>query len=309
MDNYISEDLLSDLISESDIPKELLLQEGWQDMDIKDKVLGTASGVLRFLFWLYQAIKFAQLPEDKMLSKKVTDALKKHPIMKKGGNLNIKVIVIPAAAINAFVSPASASGFGEMKIFMYGGLVNLIGRDSDDVVAIGLHEVGHFLKQHLSYHAYMQMAGTFGLMKLSEWIMKYVKENRKFMAVLATALLIMSQLTVMAGMAYLSRAMEKQADQFAIDAGYGPQLASGLQKMQKFGSYSAIQQKCGKACQAIKKIDNTLSTHPETEERIKDILKRSETFAALKSGNNNKLKQVALGEIRRYTQEYLILNG
>ena len=114
----------------------------------------------------------------------------------------------------------------------------------------------------------------------------------------------MSQLTVMASTAFISRCLERQADEFAINTGYGKDLANALDKMQKFGTYSQIESKCGIICKTVKSIDTALASHPETKDRVQTILSKTETLKALQKMDKGGIARIAMQEMKDYSWQY-----
>lgn len=289
------------------LDENVIIDESFDDSLAQIKVLETASNVIKTIFTILQAIKFQMsLSEDKELTKKMTSIMKSHPHGSRyaKGGMKFQVMVVPAPVLNAFVSPMSGVVPGQMTLFLYGGLVNLLGRNSDEIIAVSLHEIGHFLKFHMQQRILANMVVGAGIGKLIQWLVSNVKADKKFVAIVVGGLIVVSQISAMAAMAFISRLNEKEADQYAIDAGYGNALASSLSKMRSFGTYAAIEKKCGKMCQLIKKVDNALATHPETMSRVQDILKRTEVWEAMKKKDAKKLQKIAANEMYLAAREY-----
>jgi Zn-dependent protease with chaperone function len=282
-----------------------------EDEDTKKKfnAITNAMAIINFFSVFYESVRLSIMSkEDKLLSDKV------NKLYEKNRQVTFKIKVIPVTAINAFVSADSIlHSPGKITVFLYGGLVNLLGRDSRELTAIILHEIGHALKFHMLIGMYTNIITNLGLSTLLKFILKDMKLDSLIKQTLAVSMLIMIHLLTSAAEAFVSRSLERQADEYVIKVGYGKDLANALSKMKKFKSYSALDTECGKICKAIKYVENTLASHPETEERIKDLLSKDATLKALQSKNKGEILKLGMKEVRKEVFEYVmnknILNG
>jgi len=281
-----------------------------EDEDTKKKfnAITNAMAVIHFFSIFYDSVRLSIMSkEDKFLSDKI------NKLYEKNTSSIFKIKVVPSTAINAFVSAESLINPGKITIFLYGGLVNLLGRDSRELTAIILHEIGHALKFHLAVGIATNFATGMGLTKLLKFILKDMKTDSLIKQILVVAMLIMIHLLTSAAEAFVNRSLERQADEYVIKSGYGKDLADALSKMKKFKSYSELDTECGKICKSIKYIEKTLSNHPESGERIKDLLSKSETLNALQSKNKGEILKLGMKEVRKEVFEYAmnknILNG
>lgn len=276
----------------------------------QEKVLGQTNSVVSFFHNLWNGISFYnRTAVDPVLTKKLND------ILQGGGNVKFKQVrewvvrIIPASTINAFVAYPYSYLFdpGKGTIFLYGGLVKLLGRKSDDLMGVILHEVGHFAKFHL--HIGMgAMAGKASLSTLiTTWLLKFVKGGSgRMKALMVGSLLILATVTLSAAWGFVRRTNERSADDFVIQYGYGKGLAGALVKMNKFGSISGLKTKCGKMCQAMNKIDRAFSSHPQARERVKTLLNNDKIWKSMQKKKKGNLTEILMTEIVKMVKEDVI---
>ncbi len=145
--------------------------------------------------------------------------------------------------INAFAAPG---GF----LYVYSGLL-IAAEDEAELAGVLAHEIGHIVGRHSAN----QLAAQFGIQLLSAIALGEEASQG------AT---IITQIAAQLGSARFSRDDEREADKYGvkytIDAGYDPEgLLSFFAKLKKLEG--------GKRSD----VDKLLSSHPATEERIRDI--------------------------------------
>jgi beta-barrel assembly-enhancing protease len=164
-----------------------------------------------------------------------------------------------ARQINAFAAPG---GF----LYVYSGLL-IAADDEAEVAGVLAHEIGHIVGRHSAN----QLAAQFGIQLLTSIALG--EEPNQGAAIIA-------QMAAQLGSARFSRDDEREADKYGvkytIDAGYDPEgLLSFFAKLKKLEG--------GKRSD----VDKLLSSHPATDERIRDIEARIERYGA-EGGKKNR---------------------
>ena len=236
-----------------------------QEQNIKLGVIAFLGSLLVSLFSVvitsYNLKKRSKV--DVTLTKKINTIL-------KSGNKYI-VHVISLKEPNAF-----ALGFGH-RLFITDALLQLL--DEREITAVLLHEAYHAAKKH-------------GL--------KFVVFNSTFLAIVASfistasfasALLFVFMMFLSTPLwnILISKRLELRADSFAVKQGYGNELSNALEKLQVWVNKRRPPSECTTiVCKIVTKIDQLLSSHPEIETRLKNIL-----------GQISKLKNVSLQKIKK----------
>jgi len=182
---------------------------------------------------------------------------------------------------NAFV-------FWGKQIFITDKLIKLL--SEKELVAVMLHEAYHVDKHHLLKHLAIQYPFfyIFMFVVMAQFPLVGNLHVSLFLAVLTFRLMTTSM--EIPYRILISRKQENLADGFAVKYGYGDEIISALNKLER--EYKRLQsgQKCGTICQAHRKINELLSGHPRTKERIEAIMKEKETWTTVASGSPAKLK-------------------
>jgi Zn-dependent protease with chaperone function len=79
----------------------------------------------------------------------------------------------------------------------------------------------------------------------------------------------------------LYRKHEYDADNYAIKAGYGKEIASSLSKLEKAYIKATQGHKCGVICKVIRRIEEAMDEHPPIRKRIEQALKNVELMKAI----------------------------
>jgi beta-barrel assembly-enhancing protease len=161
--------------------------------------------------------------------------------------------------INAFAAPG---GF----LYVYSGLL-LAADDEAELAGVLAHEIGHIVGRHSAN----QLAAQFGIQFLTTIALGEEASQG------ATEI---TQIAAQLGSARFSRDDEREADKYGvkytIDAGYDPEgLLSFFEKLKKLEG--------GKKSD----VDKLLSSHPATDERIRDIEARIVQYQA-EGGKKNR---------------------
>jgi len=170
-----------------------------------------------------------------------------------------EVNVITSPEVNAWCMPGG-------KIAVYSGLIEKLQITDDELAAVMGHEIAHALREHGRERASQQMATSVGSSVVGAVANIFLPGTGQVSAGLAGAV---GQVTY--ELPY-SRIHETEADRMGVElaarAGYDPRAAVTLwEKMAKLSSGSAP--------------PKLLSTHPSTEERIKDLTEFSQKVMPL----------------------------
>jgi len=199
-------------------------------------------------------IRAAKPMTDKKLTKQINSFLK---------STKWKVIVIKEKAPNAFI-------MGPRIICITTALMKMLNKR--EVMGVMLHEAWHVKDLHV-YKQFAYRAPLFALI---------------LMVVLAAALtpggsapaylmaLILFNTYEIPYSIIMGRRHERAADSYAAKMGYGDDLISALNKLEKWYKSKVKSQPCGKVCQIINKIDRAIDEHPPIKNRIENILKSKE---------------------------------
>lgn len=212
---------------------------------------------------------------DSKLSKKMNE------IIKDGRKWKVRVIKEDAPNAFTMIRPT---------IFMTSGLKKIM--TAEEVIAVCLHEAGHVQNKDviksLSFSTFLQitMAAAISLATtvagaISLAIVFFLINNLGIREFIKNRL--------------LGRRMEKRADSWAVKYGYGPQLATALNKLKEWVDTIKGKRPCGRMCKIVGKIDKVLDEHPPIEKRIKKIMENPETY-----------KQKGFRETRDYFKKELM---
>jgi len=226
-----------------------------------------AGGVLIYLgisaavFLSQLAMIFATFASFMKSAKKNSELTRRvNKVMKTSG---WEVVVMKHNMPNAFAIKGKT-------IFITNQLFKLINKD--EVIAVALHEVGHLAGNHVYYRS--------------------VASSLKFGVVLPCfvfpplAWFLLLSLTFVQNRT-IGRYQENVADSYATKYGYGDQLISALQKMEKYINKMAPDNPIART---LRKIQEVFDEHPPVRERVERILKEKESIRVIMSGNVKKIK-------------------
>lgn len=230
-------------------------------------------GLVQFL-WLSFLFK-RSIKVDKVLSQRVNDIL-------KSGN-KWKTHQYPDRIPNAFA-------IGGNDIFVTTGLVKLL--DEREVDAVMLHEAWH----NKDLHIWKKIAYDSSLTYLI--IYTAMLATTLTMIPIVTGFIVAFTLRNMSNIVYartMGRRHENAADEYAIKLGYGPELASSLEKMEDWAKRKFGSRPCNRTCQIINKISEAIDEHPPIKARIETILKKSKELDRAMSGGLKSLSKFVVG--------------
>lgn len=220
-------------------------------------IVGTGLVVVNLAILLYQTGIFiiATKPMvDKKLTKKINDFLKSN---------KWKVIIIKEKTPNAFV-------MGPRIICITSGLMKLC--NDREVMGVMLHEAWHVK----DLHVYKQLAYKYPFFYLIAFLITTVVVSTGIPILGLLAGFIMFNIYDIPYSIIMGRRHERAADSHAAKMGYGDDLISALNKLEKWYRSKIKNQPCDKVCQIIVKIGEAIDEHPPIKNRIENILKSKE---------------------------------
>lgn len=94
----------------------------------------------------------------------------------------------------------------------------------------------------------------------------------------------------------VGRRQEIKADEFAVKYGFGNELISALNKIEKWAGGQKSRRPCGKFCQLEKTISSAIDEHPSTKKRVEIILRKvNDLNNSIKSMNFKKISKFVIG--------------
>jgi Zn-dependent protease with chaperone function len=265
--------------NESPYSDEIATQEGEQiqEFDIDpEAAIGVGAGIATFLilkelifFFIFAAQIARQTKVDPKMSKRLNEILKK-----MGVNKVFSAHVVPQKAPNAFTP-------GGKHVYMTTGLMKVL--NEREVDAVLLHEVYHAI----DHHVLKRMATEFPLYYIAAPI-AVATATAAFpisMIIGIIVFTIMMAIMKIPLTLLLYRKHEYDADNYAVKAGYGKEMASALTKLEK--EYVRLTQgrQCGKVCKVVERIEQSMDEHPQTRDRIERALKNAELMKAIAKAN------------------------
>lgn len=220
-------------------------------------IYGTALVAASITQLLYQTVIFIMATKpmmDKKLTKKINDFLK---------STKWKVILIKEKSPNAFV-------MGPRLICVTSGLIKIL--NEREVMGVMLHEAWHVKDLHV-YKQFMYKLPFFYLITFLV-ISTVVVTGIPFLGYLMA--FIMYNIYDIPYQIIMGRRHERAADSYAAKLGYGDELISALNKLEKWYRSKVKSQPCGKVCQLTNKIGEAIDEHPPIKNRIENILKSKE---------------------------------
>lgn len=224
-------------------------------------------------FFIFVSNLASQMKENTDLSKKLNSTL-----VKIGNKKNFTVHVVPNSIPNAFTP-------GGKHVYITKGLLKLL--TPEEIQAVLLHEVYHAKEKHV----YKKMAVEFPFYYIAAPIaiaasigVAPILGPFSFIIGVAVFSIIISTTTLPLKI-LMGRKQEYNADNYAVQAGYGNQLSSSLIKLEKELKKYNSKSQCGKICQVVEKINNKLDEHPETKKRVEVTLKNTELLKSLTKRN------------------------
>jgi len=211
---------------------------------------------------------------DPLLSKKINNIL-------KSGNRWV-VHKYKDATPNAFALKGN-------DVFITTGLIKLL-NEREQTAAL-LHETFH----NKSLHTWKQV----GVESSFVYLIVFVSITSTITIFPGLAFLVAYILKKSVNIAYarlIGRRNEIKADEFATIHGYGHDLISAFNKMEKWAKSKKSNAPCDKICQIQRKISDAIDEHPSTKKRIEIILRKTNKLnQILKNGSFKKISTYVSG--------------
>lgn len=182
----------------------------------------------------------------------------------------------------------NAFAIGGKHVFITTGLKKFL--NPREIDAVLLHEVYH----NKGLHIYKKLAYEYPLFYLAVAGALTVSAGTGGNLILGFLAFVM--ITKIAKIPYaisVGRRHERKADEYAVQFGYGKELANALKKLEKHFLKLMAKQECDKICQLLNKINQAIDEHPPTKQRIDTILKKADKL-------NKVLKSVSFKKIRDF---------
>ena len=182
--------------------------------------------------------------------------------------------VVPQKAPNAFTP-------GGKHVYMTTGLMKVL--NEREVDAVLLHEVYHAIDHHIL----KRMATEFPLYYIAAPVAVAVATLAPPVSVICGLLVFTIMMAIMKipFTLLLYRKHEYDADNYAVKAGYGKEMASALTKLEKEYDRLTRGRQCGKICRVVERIERSMDEHPDTRDRIERALKNAELMKAIAKAN------------------------
>ena len=249
-----------------------------QEVDIYDPMFAIGLGaivatglILKDLIFFF--IFVAQIAAQTKVDKKLTDKL--NPIIKNlGVKKDFQVHVVPQKQPNAFTP-------GGKHVYITSGLLKIL--NERETLAVLLHEVYHAIDLHIV----KRMATEFPLYYIAAPIAIAAAVASGPLALITGLLVftIMMAILTLPLKITLGRKHEYDADNYAVKADYGKEIASALNKLERAYIKATQGQSCGKVCQVVNRIEEAMDEHPATRDRIERALKNAELLKAVAKAN------------------------
>lgn len=227
-------------------------------------VVGSAMIIGKLVMFLVSVAAFKNTVKiDPKLSKEFNN------IIKDGKKWRVRVYPDPNP--NAFAITGQ-------DVFITTGLLKMLNKRES--MGVLLHEAFHCKDLHVWKNVAAESAFTyliiFSAISASVFIFPFVG--------VLVAFLLRNVLHI-AYARMVGRRHEMKADEYAVQYGYGDDLISSLNKIEKWANKIRSQQHCNKICQLERSISEAIDEHPPTKKRIEIIIKKSkELDRAISSG-------------------------
>ncbi|MFW9871766.1 MAG: M48 family metallopeptidase [Candidatus Thorarchaeota archaeon] len=218
-------------------------------------VAGTAYLIGSLAFFLYSV-------------REITRSLKVHKPLTERINMILSsgnhwvVHIYPHPMPNAF-----ALGMGR-HIFVTQGLIKMLSQR--ELEAVLLHEVHH----NKNKDTYKHMAYKHSFFYLITFLALSTSSFSLPLGILS--FIMMTKANNIAYALLIGRKMELKADKFSSKYGYGKDLISAFEKIDKEIERMYRKQSCGQWCQLERKVSDLIDEHPTTKKRVETILKKSD---------------------------------
>ncbi len=181
----------------------------------------------------------------------------------------------PDAAPNAFAITGN-------HVFITTGLVKIL--NEREQLGVLLHEVFH----NKDLHSWKGIAARSAFTYLIVFVAATIVGLSIFPGLSILVAFILHNSLNIAYARLVGRRHEIKADEFATVHGYGLDLVSAFDKMEKWAKSKASSAPCNKFCQIERKISSAIDEHPPTKKRVEIILRKTAELNRLLKGNSFK---------------------
>jgi Zn-dependent protease with chaperone function len=220
------------------------------------------------MFFMFVASMAATTKVDPKLTKELKGVLQKMGVRK-----DFKVHVVQSKVPNAFTP-------GGKHVYITSGLLKLLApRES---MAVLLHEVYHAI----DWHVWKRMAAEFPLYYIAVPIAVAAAIASGPLAIITGILVFAISLSILKipMKRIMGRKQELQADNYAVKAGYGKDMAGALSKIERMIRKMEAGRSCGPVCKVVGRIEQAMDEHPPLKQRIEQAMKDTELLKAMAKG-------------------------
>ena len=179
-------------------------------------------------------------------------------------------------------------------VFVTTGLLKLA--TENEVMAILLHEVYHINNHHIYKKIAYQYPLFYLCMALAVSSVTVVGLYMPLLVFVISNAIVQIPYSITIG-----RMHENKSDNYAIQMGYGKELASVMKKFEKV--YLKSLKECKGMCKIIHSIDEAIDEHPPLKDRIETILRKTDELkSAIESNSIKSIVKFVIGSSREYGQ-------
>jgi len=201
--------------------------------------------------------------KEAKLSKKLNDII-------KDGN-NWQVYTIKDDTPNAFC-------IATPRMFIHSGLKKLL--TEEELIAVMIHEAGHIKNKDI----WKKLTANYTFLGILVGLSFVVAgPAAPIAATISFAVFLIAKALGVDSIFFaltLGRRSERKADSMAVKHGYGSQLASALEKLDKWVVKLQSKRPCGKMCRIVGKVDSAMDEHPPLKKRVETVLREKDTWEA-----------------------------
>jgi Zn-dependent protease with chaperone function len=164
-----------------------------------------------------------------------------------------------------------------------------------EIISIMLHEAGHIT----NLDTIKGLGVSIGSSGLASNLLfktftyeKKVNDTRAKLMLMVISAILFSYIIWKFPTIYMGRIHEYKADRYAAEYGYGKDLSSSLNKIEKWVKNKHEKEGYNKLDEFFDKIGRFLDVHPETKDRIDALLNDSKFFDAMLKKDKEELKVV-----------------
>jgi len=216
------------------------------------------------------------------IDKKIEDTKMSKKLQKITGDPNVTVWKVKSSEVNAFNA-------GSSKMYYYTGLVKELKLTEGELMAVMLHEYGHYRGKHILKKELAYYPSSFILTFIFGYMSKRGAIHGAYLAILPLHIL-MKIYDVTFG-----RKHELESDRVMVEFGYKKEALSAFKKLYKYVRHEVCRQmnipENSQSCTDLITELHSLDEHPTFEKRLEEI-KNTKAIKALTRMLMAKLKNV-----------------